>query len=300
MLFINREMASGLGLQLLLMTVIIPIAPASADVRFSGPCRPVLTGEITQADAEAISRNNCPPGTFTMVTLSDSPGGDVRAAMAIGRWLRGRNGIASVIQDCYSSCALVYIGGVRRMNGGEIGLHRPFLAGPPRPANEIQAAVTNMLANVGAYVAEMGVTPEFTNIMVNTPPETVRVFYQEEITSLVPEFDMVYDELRTAAWAKRRGLTTEEFRRRSAEAERRCFPLEDATEASDCMGATLWGLSGSVFKQRKSIATERCPDPEMALSREELAAWEARARQFDPHPEAVAHQRCVIAVMEGR
>ena len=286
----------------LLVLLTVTIAPASAEVRLhvADTCRIQITGEITQADADAVTRMNCPAGKFTSAKLMDSPGGDVHAAMAIGRWLRVRNAWVIVDGPCYSSCALVYIGGVRRENGGGIGLHRPFLAGAPRPASEVRAAVASMLADVGAYVSDMGVTPDFTNVMVNTPPEGMRMFDEEEITSLVPEFDLVYDELRTASWARQRGLTTAEYRRRWAEVERLCFQLEDESESSDCSDATLWGLSVSLYKQRKVAAAERCPDPRLLMSDQEVAAWQASARQFADHPKAVAHQSCIIAVMQGR
>ena len=56
------------------------------------------------------------------------PGGDVDAAMKIGQIIRENEWPVTVSGNskCFSSCALIYIAGVSRMNVGVIGLHRPY------------------------------------------------------------------------------------------------------------------------------------------------------------------------------
>ena len=266
-----------------------------------------LTGEITAADVEAFASSGCGQFDGDWVVLFDSPGGDAEAAMAMGRWLRERNANVAVRADafCHSSCALVYIGGVSRVNLGEIGLHRPYLAGAPRPADEVRTAVASMLADVRAYVGEMGVTPEFTNVMLNTPPAEMRVFHRDAIESLVPRNDPLYDELSTARFAKRFGLSTEEYRRRDAEAEKLCAPydrgtsLEAAQKSLDCHDSTRWGLSVSVLQQRYTIAEERC-GRSRGVSEAEWEAWEAAGHHWSDHPVVIDDELCIIAVMQGR
>jgi hypothetical protein len=58
--------------------------------------------------------------------------------------------------------------------------------------------------------------------MINTPPGSMRVFSGEAILDYVPEVDPLYDELRVADEARTRGVTTDDFRRLEAKADRFC------------------------------------------------------------------------------
>ncbi len=75
---------------------------------------------------------------LTSIFIDDSLDGDVGAAMDIGRWAREQQAWVGVVNYCYSNCALVFIGGVERPNFGEVGLHRPYLAGAPRSDAEVE------------------------------------------------------------------------------------------------------------------------------------------------------------------
>lgn len=269
-------------------------------------CHFWLSGEITEVDLQSFTSSSCGPSDGVLAWLVNSPGGDAQTAMAIGRWLRERNAKVFVpFQSfCHSSCALIYISGVWRINGGEIGLHRPYLGGAPLPAAEVRTAVESMLSHVSGYIAEMQVTPDFTNIMLNTPPAGMRVFPGDTIKSLVPEQDMFYDELSTAKQARVYGLTTEEYRRRDAEGDERCFDHLSSTdetiwETIACKKAILWGLSVSVFKQRQVTVDERCDQWEN-VTEEEWRAWKAAGHHGDEHPVFLDWQKCSISVMQGR
>jgi hypothetical protein len=197
------------------------IGSAQADVAIardpSSECTVTVTNQITAADAARVqSSSSC----SRVLLILSGPGGDARAAMTIGRWAREREAVSVVYENtyCYSSCALTFIGGVERANFGAIGLHRPYLAGAPLPEAEVAKNARTMLDQVRRYVEEMGVTSEFANAMVNTPPSEVRI-YHYDITSLVPLTDPLFDEVKVARLARRFGITTEEFRKREQAAE---------------------------------------------------------------------------------
>lgn len=222
-------------------------ADLRADVRIEvQSCIVTILGEITADDAEKLVRSDCPRPSLV---LSNSPGGDVSAGMKIGRWARENQApiVVGKDQHCYSTCALVFIAGIRRTNIGVIGLHRPYLAGAPQPAERIPALVTAMRDGVRAYVAEMGVSPEFASVMLETLPEQMRLYRQNEILELVAETDAVQDEVRTSLEAQRYGISTDEARRRRQDADEECDLLGEDVRAVqsflECRDALMRGQS---------------------------------------------------------
>lgn len=231
---------------------------AHADVEIDAQCFIEISGEITAADAAEVTASTCDRPT---IYLRDSLGGDARAAMQIGRWARERGATTVVVfSPCFSSCALIYVGGVRRVNSGAIGLHRPYLTGQPRGERAVVSAASAMFAEVRRYVAEMGITPAFSDSMINTPPESMRLFHGDEILQLVPVDDPVSDELEVAKHARRFGLAVDELRRRALEASRVCQISNGRSvdEYDDCRQAVFWGLSLSNYQSRYRIAQEIC------------------------------------------
>jgi len=110
----------------ILASAILPYhARAELEIAHRTRCEVRISGEITAADALKLVGSDCPD---PFVILYNSPGGDVRAGMNIGRWVRENQAPTSVEQKqyCHSTCALVFIAGVERFNLGVIGLHSPF------------------------------------------------------------------------------------------------------------------------------------------------------------------------------
>ncbi|MDA0995106.1 MAG: hypothetical protein O3A13_15945, partial [Proteobacteria bacterium] len=223
-------------------------------------CRVLIRGEITAADAEELASSNCPG---PVIKLSNSPGGDLRAGMKIGRWIRENQAEISVRMDqyCYSTCALVFISGVVRYNFGVVGLHRPYLAGSPQPKETIPALVSAMRDDIRTYVSEMGVRLEFASVMLETLPEQMRLYHKAEIYDLVAKRDAVYDEIEVARYARHHGISTDEYRRRDQEADSECDFDEfnyrgGGIDYEVCRSAVRSGLSRSVYRRRiESIAS---------------------------------------------
>jgi hypothetical protein len=155
-----------------------------------------ISGTITEQDAKSLQelsaemeRNNL----FTL--LLDSKGGDVFAAMQIGRLIRKYDG-STVIgfnekkqgAKCYSSCALIFIAGVDRIihSGGQLGLHRPYLSSIPQGRQVVEKQVPLVLSQVKQYVDEMGITDNFYQQMVNTKPSQMAIYREDNYTELVP------------------------------------------------------------------------------------------------------------------
>ena len=262
-------MLMRIPIALLLAVLMIPyLAEAELKIEHRTRCEVWIWGEITADDAENLKRSDC---RDPFVRLFDSPGGDVGAGMRIGRWIRENQAPTSVELNkaCYSTCALIFIAGVERYALGEIGLHRPYLAGAPQARQEISALVSALRDDIRAYVTEMGVRPEFASVMLETLPEQMRLYDGEEIHELVAKRDAVYDEMEAARNATFFGVSTDEYRRRQQEADRECDIgkfIDDLSEFTEdvgarwenCERAILWGLTESVYLRRIQSVPTRC------------------------------------------
>jgi hypothetical protein len=89
----------------------------------------------------------------------DSPGGNIYAAMQLGRFLR-MNGVATVqtrSMECASACSLAFIGGSTRFaDPGSIGVHQSSFAIDGIAAEQV-SAIQGITADVLSYLREMGV-----------------------------------------------------------------------------------------------------------------------------------------------
>jgi hypothetical protein len=127
-----------------------------ADVKIErdAPFRGIfIYNTISKADANYIAQRETYFETGGMFLTLDSTGGDVDAALQIGRIIRKNEGIINVREHykCYSSCALIYIAGVQRSNFGVIGLHRPYLASTPQSRQSIERETPLMLQKLNRH-----------------------------------------------------------------------------------------------------------------------------------------------------
>jgi hypothetical protein len=131
--------------------------------------------------------------------------------------------------------------------------------------------------------------------MLETIPENMRLYREEEVYELVAERDPVYDEMEVASSARYYGVSTDEYRRRNQEAVSEC-DLNDFVDSradsapavlwQNCKRAALWGLSQSVYLRRNDSVAEIC-----------RAYWASLSGEGVNQQEAV--RECRIAVMRG-
>src|SRR5262245_53870752 len=146
-----------------------------------------VTNTISKADANLIVQHSTDFEYYEMMVWLDSSGGDVDAAMQIGRIIRQNDGETRVAKDrrCYSSCALLYIAGVSRENFGVVGFHRPYFASTPQKRQDIERQVPLMLQKLQSYVQEMGITDNAYHEMVNTEPSNMKLYDGQDVYKLV-------------------------------------------------------------------------------------------------------------------
>lgn len=118
-----------------------------------------------------------------------SPGGDVDAALAIGRAIRAR-GLATLVaagRACVSACPLAFAGGVPRTASARawIGVHQirfesAGLMTPNQAAYEIQL----VQGAVTAFWHDMGVDTAIQTLAMQTPPDQAYYLLPPELTAL--------------------------------------------------------------------------------------------------------------------
>ena len=196
-------------LMIVLPAVLTLAAPPrmQAEVIASKPDEVWITGPISENDAKQFDLLSSSFEYERPFIHLDSTGGDVVAAMKIGRIIRKYEGSTVVNNSykCYSSCALIFISGVTRVlnDRAELGLHRPYLADAPLSRGAIEKQVPLMLSTVKSFVSEMGVTENFYQMMFNTEPSEILIYRSGTVEKLVPMSDPTFDEILTASLAGR-------------------------------------------------------------------------------------------------
>ena len=103
----------------------------------------------------------------------------------------------------------------------------------------------------------MGITANFYQQMVNTPPSQMVTYGWSDYRTIVPEIDPTYDEVRISYEAREYGVTTSEMRQRELDAEQ-CYALADTSKISDCVDSRKWGLGELVYGERQKKAFRSC------------------------------------------
>ncbi len=215
---------------------------ANRDVEEDDSLRILIEGSISSRDVVEIKAVLAKYPRHTPRVALDSNGGDIEAAMAIGRALRVRDASVSVgmpPRKCYSSCVLIYAAGVERENYGDlvekyrhleaggsgIGIHRFYFSHLSASATtaDIQAARNKQKERIRSYLSDMNVSTQLLDAMEATPPEAMRMLTLKELRSFgLVARDPVYDEKVVAGRAAYFGLTSSEYRKRSVEAKDYC------------------------------------------------------------------------------
>lgn len=221
-----KQWAPPLCMVALLLESEAPAAEIGVDIKASGSFTITVSGEITAGDDLVFARFLKLPGHL-WVDL-DSPGGDVDAALAIGRLVRKREGTVNVKGNCYSACVLIFAGGVTRLDlngmfsGAEdpqsrVGVHRLYFAdlSPGLSQAQVKADYDAKLHKIKNYLREMDVAPEFLSYMQSIEPEQMHLMTSSELDRYgLGSSDVVYNERMIANQAAVLGITSAEYRQR--------------------------------------------------------------------------------------
>ena len=208
-----------------------------------------VTGKIEKGDANHVraalieAKRLSPSHVKRQSVRFDSIGGDVDAAMEVGRTIRALGAITTA-QNCISACVIAFAGGVGRYALTDdqlrfgLGTHRIYFSAidPNATIDQIRSMRAAALSRVREYLRDMDVDESLVSQMEATPPERVRFLSQDEAERLrLFGTDTAHDEQETAKSAWLYGISSAEYRERRLRAEQDC-------RAVDGKGRKLWTL----------------------------------------------------------
>jgi len=229
-----------------------------------------ISGEITSMDVNQVKSVVQSIGPWTILSFDlDSSGGDIYAAMEIGKLIRKARATCVIRPGakCYSACVFVLSGAVKRDVYGEVGIHRPFSTYVgKRDYESTQNEYRRTETAVRTYLREMNLPGQLFEAMVVVPPEKIRILSDKELEAFgLSGTDPVEQDTEDATDASRYGISKTECIRRKASLDRVC-PSPDLYSASpaqwvaysDCRQAYMFGLDLPTYKARAARAKDVC------------------------------------------
>jgi ATP-dependent protease ClpP protease subunit len=175
-------------------------------------------------------------GKASVNILLQSMGGDVDAALEIGRLLREReaNAIVPEGSKCASACVLVLAGATTRSVSGEVGIHRPYFETPSREiTSEDIRRVSNLRhEQISAFFREMNISPRLADDMMMIRSDQIKWLSKGEVEIYgIGADDPVILETKILTRARKFGLTRAEYEVRWPIAREACT----LGSADDCV-----------------------------------------------------------------
>ena len=271
-----------MGKYLIIIAVIITFISSSEakvvliDVKDSiGIAELRISGEITSTDVNQVKNIVQSRRAWNIFSIDlDSSGGDIYAAMEIGRLIRKARAscVIPTGAKCYSACVFVLAGAVKRyVTDDQVGIHRPYseYVGK-RDYESTQNEYRRTETAVRAYLREMNLPEQLFEAMVLVPPEKIRILSAKELQAFgLSGTDPVEQETEDATDASDYGISKAECIRRKASLDRVCpwFDFHSLTKdqfmealsaRSDCRGAYMFGLDLPTYKARDARAKDVC------------------------------------------
>lgn len=210
--------------------------------------------------------------SWPMTVHLESEGGSVDQAMELGRYIR-ENELSTHVSwtnKCYSSCALIFAGGVRRtdVNRG-IGIHRPYFYDLKDKLTPIQVRqeIDSLNKKIEDYLQEMDISKNLLDAMLATPPNEIKVLSESELKSyrLTGE-DMAYSERYISKQAKFYNMSSFEYRKKYADADRLCMS-RSINDSGDCRQSVLLNITETEYKKRYARFLTACDNIKNLMER---------------------------------
>jgi hypothetical protein len=191
-----------------------------------------IDGEITQTMAKIVKKVLADK-YYTVdlnwpIILIDSKGGDLYAAMEIGRAIRSLS-MSSVVVGrdavCFSSCVFILAAAEQRLREGKIGIHRPYAESPSISADVAAKNFQQISIDAKKYLREMRIREALFDEMANIPPDQIYIFRSlEELNRYgLIGLDPVAEERLTAIRMKQYSITDRQvYMQRNKDANATC------------------------------------------------------------------------------
>lgn len=151
-----------------------------------------ITGFISEKDFDdmkiikdkQLARLKREGGGVAPFIVLDSEGGDIEAAIGMGRLLRRLSATVVIYNraKCFSACVYLLAGATQRNVWGRVGIHRPYSQRTDvRDYDTIQKEQRRIAVLSKTYLDEMNLPASLYDAMVRTPPENIRVLSEEDL-----------------------------------------------------------------------------------------------------------------------
>ena len=219
----------------------------------------ILSGEIKSSDVFELTKHLSKHHSIELNSL----GGDLSAAINIGKLLRNRNIMAFVSYDhtCVSACVLVLAGSTFRMIKGKIGIHRPYLPQDNATTVEEQKVIYDSIRKVVInYLDIMNINPTLYDDMFRISPRSVKFLSKEELDFYgLSGTDPYFEEAASVLEARKLRISKEElFKRKNQQDECIRFFNTSKEDMVVCRMATIYGISMDEYVKRTEIAKKEC------------------------------------------
>jgi hypothetical protein len=185
-----------------------------------------LQGDISQRDVygakvmESLIKRGRQRIAGNYVSFAGN-GGDVDAAMEVGRLLR-KLGISTLVardDQCLSSCVFAFMGGDRRTVEGRIGIHRPYFSSTRKVENR-RAYYRQLQKRLQVYIEELDFPPSLYEALMAVPSESIHMVSTTDLKRFyLHGMSPSAEEEADAMEARNRGLTVLEYLQKKAQAE---------------------------------------------------------------------------------
>lgn len=190
----------------------------------------VIQGKITQANVDEVtahvdmieSQIKGEAGVFKILVL-DSEGGDLEAAMKIGRIVREHGYLAQIQPraQCLSACVYILAAARQKQVLGRVGVHRPYF-GSYGGANAGKD-ITKALQGSKQFFREVNIPEGLAEVMFSTPPEEIKMLSAAELRSYrLDQDDIEYAENSDIEMAKSLGVSRADYMRFKRELDYKC------------------------------------------------------------------------------
>ncbi|SEP00655.1 hypothetical protein [Nitrosovibrio sp. Nv6] len=163
---------------------------------------------------------------WAVIAKLDSRGGNVTAALKIGRFLRNKGAMAVVEKDavCLSACVYILAGATNRAVDGRVGIHRPYEPNDQEISEIGQKAKYKALEkDILAFLHEMNIPTRLYEDSLFISPDRVKILTFKELQGYgLNENDPYADEASTVKRAKQLGITRAEYAAREVRSRRQC------------------------------------------------------------------------------
>lgn len=170
----------------LLLTMTIAAREAAATVRVEGGSI-LISGEIKRSDVGSLDVALKKADSKLPLIFLDSPGGEVLAAMDMGRMIRSKKAMTHVVApaSCSSACVFLLAAGVSRLVwNAKVGIHRPMF--PPKlfaalNADDAMLRYNALIEQARTYLKGMGMPEALFNEMLKVSSGDIRWLTEEEL-----------------------------------------------------------------------------------------------------------------------